>query len=49
MMRVPRTTGLPETLPGTLSIRSQAIQSISTSVSTFIISHPLLYRNQELL
>jgi hypothetical protein len=31
-MRVPRTTGIPETLPGTCSISSQAVQSISESV-----------------
>jgi hypothetical protein len=40
MIRVPRTTGLPETLPGTLSINSQAIQSIAASVSTLTIFAP---------
>jgi len=33
MMRVPRTMGLPDTLPGILSISSHCIQSISDSMS----------------
>src|ERR1700726_847520 len=38
MMRVPRTTGRPDTLPGTCSISSHAIQSISVTVSSFALS-----------
>lgn len=37
IMRVPRTTGFPETFPGTDSINSQAIQSISDSVAIVVM------------
>src|SRR5665811_2105130 len=39
-MRVPRTIGRPDTLPGIISISSQAIQSMSESVSTFAMFLP---------
>ncbi len=39
-MRVPRTTGRPDTLPGTLSMSSQAIQSMPETVSSFAIPSP---------
>src|ERR1017187_4320235 len=41
-MRVPRTMGCPDTLPGTCSISSQAIQS--TSASVFVMLLTLLSR-----
>jgi len=37
IMRVPRTTGLPDTLPGTHSISSHCVQSMSELVYAFVM------------
>jgi hypothetical protein len=44
-MRVPRTMGLPETLPEIFSISSQPIQSMSESASTFAMFLPSFHRS----
>lgn len=43
MIRVPRRTGLPDILPGTFSISSQAIQSISETISAGNFATALIY------
>src|SRR5271154_3587321 len=45
MMRVPRTMGRPETLPGICSISSQAVQSMSACVSNFAMFVPSFHRS----
>src|SRR5271156_202217 len=44
IMRVPRTMGRPDSLPGIFSISSQAIQSMSESMSTFAMASALLHK-----
>src|ERR1019366_10567312 len=46
IMRVPRTMGRPDTLPGTFSISSQAIQSMSKSASAFAMFLPSFHRDR---